>query len=104
MIRVKIELWLWLGSELGGDFRSPSEMRSEMVVDLPDATTVLAMFESLVSNYPAFGAKVFDLEKRKCYKNLMMTHNDRVFNQGDGYDQLLQDGDKVMVMPLYAGG
>ena len=51
-----------------------------------------------------FGAKVFDREKRKCYKNLMVTHNDRVFNQGDGYDQLLQDGDKVMVMPLYAGG
>ena len=104
MIRVKIELWLWLGSELGGDFRSPSEMRSEMVVDLHDATTVLAMFESLANNYPVFGAKVFDLEKRKCYKNLMVTHNDRVFNQDDCYDRVLKDKDRVMVMPLYAGG
>jgi molybdopterin converting factor small subunit len=104
MIRVKIELWLWLGRELGGDFCSPSEMRSEMVVDLPDATTVLAMFDRLATDYPAFGAKVFDREKRKCYQNLMVTRNDRVFNQADSYDQFLQDGDKVMVMPLYAGG
>lgn len=104
MIRVKIELWLWLGRELGGDFHSPSDMRSEMTIDIPEGDTVQTVFGQLARNYPAFAAKVFDRQSCICHGNLMVTLNDRAFSPDEIYDQVLQDGDKVMVMPLYVGG
>lgn len=104
MINVKIEVWLWLGRELGGDFRSPSKMRSEMTIKLPNGATIASMFDRLAQDYPAFGAKVFDRQSQRCHANLMVMLNDRALSADNIDDQVLQEGDKVMVTPLYAGG
>jgi aldehyde:ferredoxin oxidoreductase len=60
MIRVQVELWMWMGDELGEGFRSSSDMRSILEVDAEDSTTVRDLFADLADRYPSIDEKVFD--------------------------------------------
>ena len=102
MIHVMVELWMWLGNELGEDFESPSSMRSVLETVVEDGTTVGQLFEDLVNRYRPIGEKVF----RDCgfVPHVAVTMNGRVVNAYGLCDRVLQDGDGITVMPMYAGG
>ena len=106
MIRIQVELWLGLGKELGGDFQSPSEMRSIIEIDVEDGMTVKKLFSHLADRYPPIGEKIFNRGNESFYPNLnvIVTFNDRVISPHNVEDRILKDGDKIMVLPLYAGG
>lgn len=104
MNRVTIELWLWLGNELKGDFESPSEMRSIKEEAVKEGTTILQLLNNLARRYPAFSEKVFDIEKGKLHPYVVVNYNDQVISPHVVQDQVLKDGDKITILPMYMGG
>ncbi len=106
MIRVQVELWLWLGKELGGDFRSPSEMRSVIDMEAEDGMTVKGLFDRLADRYPAIAEKVFSRKNQSFFSNLnvLVKCNGRIVSPFSIDTGLLKDGYEILVSPLYVGG
>ena len=105
-MRIQVELWLWLNKELGGEFQSPSEMRSLTEMEVENGTTVRNLFDRLADRYPVIGRKVFNRQKEKFYPNLsvILTSKDEVISPYSGEDNVLKDGDTIKILPIYVGG
>ncbi len=103
-MKVKVELWLWLGRELGRDFRSLSSMRSELEVNLEEDSKIVEFFDQLAERYPVIGEKVFNREKQIFYENIVVTFNEKVMSPYKIYETKLKEGDKIIVLPVYTGG
>ena len=106
MIRVKIELWMWLGKELGGDFQSPSEMRSVTEMEVEGGTTMQELFEHLAHCHPAIAQKIYNPKNKKFYANLsvIVTDKNDLIRPYRSENNVLNDGDRIKVLPIYAGG
>jgi sulfur carrier protein ThiS len=105
MIRITVELWMWLGGKLGGDFKSPSEMRSVLEIDVEDGMTIQRFFDNLAGRYPLIGEKIFKIENKSFYSNVVVVLNDKVISPYKKvYEKVLEEGDKITVLPVYAGG
>ncbi len=104
MNRVTIELWLWLGNELKGDFECASEMRSVRTEDVDDGTTIGGFLASLAKRYFPIARSVFDIQGQKLYPEVVMNYNDRVINPDRMYDRILKNGDRITLLPLAGGG
>ncbi len=104
MARVTLELWMWMGKELGGDFYSPSEMSSILETDVEDGTDVRTFFNHLADQYPPIAKRVFDRTKKQVYPNVVVTFNNRVIGRNELYDQVLKEGDRVKAVQMYVGG
>ncbi len=104
MNHVTIELWLWLGDELKGDFECPSEMRSVKIDRVKDGTTIREWFRDLAKRYPPLAGRVFDIEAGTLNPEVVMNYNDRVVIPQQVYDTILKDGDRVTLLPLAGGG
>lgn len=104
MNRITIESWLWLGNELKDNFESPPEMRSIGEEMIKDGTTIRQLLADLARRYPVFSEKVFDIEKEKLYPYVVVNYNDQVISPHVVHDQVLKDGDKITILPMYMGG
>ncbi len=104
MINVKIELWLWLDKKLSEDFKSASDMRSELEIKLEEDTTVRKLFGQLSERYPVMREKVFHTKKQVFYEDIVVTLNEKVMSPYKIYETKLKEGDKIIVLPVYAGG
>jgi len=104
MNRVTIELWLWLGNELGKDFESPSKMRSIKEEKVEEGTTIRQLLDNLASRYPPIAQKIFDIKEKKLFPHVVINYNERVISPYIVYDQILRDGDKITILPMYVGG
>ena len=104
MNSVTVELWLWLGKELKGGFESPSEMRSVRNEVVEEGTNIGQLLNNLANRYDPFGQKVFDIRGKKLHPHVVLTYNDHVISPHNLYEQVLKEGDKITIMPLYTGG
>ena len=104
IMKVKVELWLWLGKELNEDFRSLSDMRSELEIKLEEDTTIGKLFDQLAERYPIIEGKVFNRGKQIFYENIVLTFNEKVISPYKVYETILKEGDKIIVLPVYTGG
>jgi len=102
MVHVKIEFWMWLSKELGQEFESPSDMRSNLQTDVEDGTTVRKLFQDLAGRYRAIKAKVFNYQRFSSSVALML--NGRIVSTKRFSDRVLEDGDTITVLPIYFGG
>lgn len=102
MVRVNVELWMWMGKELGEDFDSPSAMRSVMETEVEQGTTGRKLFEDLAARYRPIEQKVFNAGSFDPY--VVLTLNGRSIAASQLCDRVLEDGDKITVMPVYFGG
>lgn len=103
-VRVTIELWMWLGKRLDGEFRSPSEMRSVLTTEVEEGTQVKTLFDHLSETYPPIAEKVFDRTVKHFHPNVVVLFNDQVINQAELDQKVLTEGDYVKVVPMYVGG
>jgi molybdopterin converting factor small subunit len=99
---VTVELWLWLGKDLGGDFESPSAMSSVLEADVEEDSTVHDLFGALAARYQAIESKVF--VRGTFSPNVVVMVNDKVIGLAEANSTKLVHGDKVTVLPAYAGG
>lgn len=104
MNRVTIEIWMWLGNELKGDFESPSEMRSIKKEEVGEGTTIRQFLVHLATSYPPIAKNIFDIKTKRLSPNVVVNYNDRVISPYEVYDKILKDGDKITVLPMYVGG
>lgn len=104
MISVEVELWLWLSNELQGDFTYLSPMRCVRREEVPEGTTVGQLLASLAKRYPPLANKVYDLLENKLNPYININYNDRVISPYVVEDQLLKEGDKITILPMYVGG
>ena len=105
-MKIRIELWMWLGNRLAPDFDSLSDMRSAKEVEVEEGLTVIQLFDLLASRYPLIGEKVFDREKGHFHPNLsiVVTQDGRVVSPFKPQGDAMKDGQKITVLPLYVGG
>lgn len=104
MNQVTIELWLWLGKELEEDFESLSQMRSIKRVWVEEGATIKQLLNRLATRYQAIAERVFDQEEERLHFDVVLTYNDRVISPYEVYNRVLKDGDKITILPMYAGG
>lgn len=104
MNQVTVEIWLWLGQALGADFESPSEMRSLKRETIEEGTTIRQLLGRLARRYPPIAQTVFDIRAERPYPHVVVNYNDRVISPHIVHDQVLKNGDKVTVLPVYVGG
>jgi sulfur carrier protein ThiS len=106
LMRIRIELWMWLGKEPGGGFQALSEMRSFREMDVEEGLTVPQLLDRLAARSPVIEEKIFDREKRRLFPNLsvVVTHDGLVVSPFDVEKSEMKDGYKITVLPLYVGG
>jgi molybdopterin converting factor small subunit len=104
MNQVTIELWFWIGKELGKDFESQSEMRSYKKEMVEEGTTIRQLLDQLARSHPTIGERVFDTQQERLYPHVVVNYNDRVIDPHIVHDQVLRDGDKITILPMYVGG
>jgi hypothetical protein len=105
-VRIRIELWMWLGENPGGGFQSLSEMRSFREMDLEEGLTAIQLLDLLAAQSPLIEEKIFDRKSRKLLPNLsvVVTHEGLVVSPFDMEKTLIKDGYKLTILPLYVGG
>ena len=104
MNRVSVEIWLWLGKELGEDFEPLSEMRSLKKESVAGGTKIQQLLESLARRYPPIAQNIFDPEAKEINPEVIVNYNDKVISPHIVQEQVLGDGDKITVLPVYMGG
>jgi sulfur carrier protein ThiS len=104
MIQVTIELWLWLGNELKGDFECPSEMRCARVENTDEGTTVRKFLGDLAKSYLPISKSVFDIETQELFPDVVINYNDQVISPNQVYNRTLKNGDRITILPLAGGG
>jgi hypothetical protein len=97
---------MWLGDKLGGGFQALSEMRSCKEMDLEEGLTVIQLFDRLAAQHPLIGEKIFNRKEKKFHPNLsvIVTQNGLVVSPFIVEENVLKDGYKVTILPLYVGG
>jgi molybdopterin converting factor small subunit len=104
MIRVAVELWLWLGKELKGAFESPTEMRSVREELLEEGVTIGELLHRLAKRHEAIEKHVFDTEAKRLRPDVFATYNEEHITPQDFYERPLRNGDRIIIMPAYSGG
>jgi molybdopterin converting factor small subunit len=104
MNRITIELWLGISEEFKGDFQPLSEIRTGRVEEVEDETTIWQLLEYLARSNVHFARKIFDRDTKSLYPNLVLNYNDQVISFHEAYDKILKHGDKITILPMYAGG
>ena len=104
MNHVTVEIWLWLGKELEGDFESPTEMRSIKEERVAEGVTIGQLLEHLAKRYPPIARHIFDIPVKKFSPNVVVIYNGQAISPHIVHQQVLKDGDKVKVIPIYMGG
>ena len=102
--RITVEIWLWLGEELSPGFESPTKMRSVGQEKVENGTSIGDLLEKLAREYPAIEQRIFDIKERRLRNTVFLTYNNRVINPHTVLDQVLQDDDKITIIPAYIGG
>ena len=95
---------MWVGDELTEDFESLSEMRSQLMLTVEAGTTVRMLFDSLADNYTQIRQKIFCKDNHTLYSNIVTLFNNCVIRNSDLYNRVLEEGDKITILPIYVGG
>lgn len=67
-------------------------------------TTIGELLDDLARRYPAIAENVFDTQKQRLFPQVVLNYNDRVINPHIAHNQVLNDGDKICIFPIYTGG
>lgn len=100
VVKLKLEVYSWLTRAFG-----PQETgHIEKELEVQNGTTVRVLFDDLASGSAEFAEWVFDREKQNLTGRVSVFFNERVLELVDGLDTEIQDGDRVLLLPAYAGG
>jgi molybdopterin converting factor small subunit len=105
-LRIRVELWMWLGNDPGGGFQALSEMRSFREMDVEEGLTVIQILDGLAAQCPVIGEKIIDRKNRNLLPNLnvVVTDNGLMVSPFEVDKTPLKDGYKITILPLYVGG
>jgi molybdopterin synthase sulfur carrier subunit len=93
-VRIDLEIGFSFKRELEDGYRS---------LELPDASTILNAFELLGARYDIFRKRVFD-GAGGIRRNINALVNGGNVQLREGFDTILQEGDRLTVLPPVGGG
>ena len=105
-MHIRIELWMWLGNELGGGFQTLSEMRSFREMEVEEGLTLIQLLDRLAAQSSLIEEKVFDRKSRRLLPHLsvVVTQDGLAVSPFDVEKSALKDGYRITVLPIYVGG
>ena len=97
--QVTVEVVPWLNKYFGGKGLG----RVTVVEPVPAGTTIRGLLVALGQKYPAFKAKAFEGDSDVLSDHIALLVNDSWLNS-ENFDLKLKDGDKITLLPAFAGG
>jgi molybdopterin converting factor small subunit len=97
--RVKVRLEFWMADRLGWD--EPGPVITEEPFQQGDS--LRALLNRLAERNSRFPGAVFDPATQTLSSEVSLILNDHI-NLPQGLDTILQDGDRVLFLPILAGG
>jgi len=79
-------------------------MRSIREEHVEEGTTIRQLLDILASHYPPIARTIFDTKAKRLLPHVVVNYNDRVISPHVVHNQVLKDGDKITVLPMYMGG
>ena len=104
MNRVTIATWPGLIKEEEGEPQLSSRHSSVGEVEVEKGATIRQLLDVLARNNSFFAQEIFDLETKRLQDSVVMTYNGRVISACEAYERILDDGDKITILPVYPGG
>ena len=98
MAFVKIELLSWMGEGLAD---KPLRLLEREVAD---GTTLRELLAALVADHPPLAHRAYDPQADQVSEQVNLLVNDVLAAALSGLDTPLHEGDKVTLLPAYAGG
>jgi molybdopterin converting factor small subunit len=69
-----------------------------------EGTTVIQLLSDLVSTYPGFREGVFNPQTGTLNEQIGVVVNDQLLTFSEVTQNLLADDDRIVIVPIYAGG
>jgi sulfur carrier protein ThiS len=104
IMRIRLEIWLRLGKDLGKDFQRLSDTCYVLEEETGDGVTVRNFFGCLADKEQLIQEKIFKSGEDIFYPEVVVTLNDLIISPEELYERILKDGDKITVLPMFAGG
>jgi molybdopterin converting factor small subunit len=97
---VEITIYYWLseaftgGSGTSHTFQEPFQ----------EGETLGDLLNRLTSKLPSFGIVIFDSKNQRLYPQVNFVFRDKAGDPQKDLGRKLNDGDKIVFLPIYAGG
>ena len=98
--RGNIQLEFWMADRLG--WRGPHPLIIEE--PLVEADTLFSVLTRLAEKFPEFPESVFNPETHSLSSEVTIVVNDTVQNMSAGLGRKLKEGDRILFLPIIAGG
>ncbi len=100
MVTVTVEVLSWLRTKLGHSERA----RFVLPAELAGEATVGDLLARLARTVPGFGEHVYHVDDRRLDEHVVALLNGRALELAGGLTAPLRDGDRLVLLPGYAGG
>ncbi len=100
MCKVQLKIPPWVGIIL--DENSSNWVNLER--EIGEGTTISSLLADLAFSYPDFRKMIFNPDVGKVSDQVNVILNDRLLQLPDLADTKLNDGDSIIILPVYAGG
>ncbi|MBA7627150.1 hypothetical protein ES703_34612 [subsurface metagenome] len=100
MGKVRLKVPPWIASMLntqGSDW-------SILEMDIGEVTTIETLLAEIAINNARFRKAVFDPDSRQVNRLMNIILNDRLLQFSEVTETELNDGDTLLLLPIYAGG
>ena len=99
-IHVKVKIYSWFSGALVPGHDSALLLEEE----LPPGSSLRTCFLRLDARFPKFGEIIYDSGEDVLQVQVVLTHNGKLLTGSDSLDLVLQNGDSISLIPVYAGG
>ena len=100
MKAAKVKLEFWMGDRIGWNRPGPM-IREE---NLEEGETLRSLLTRLAGEISQFAEAVFDPKAQSLSSEVSILINDRIPNLSQGLEVKLQAGDRILFLPILAGG
>lgn len=100
LIHVQVKIYPWFSGILIPGLQSALLLDEE----LPAGCSLRTCLLSLTERYSRFSDVIYDPGKDILHAQVVITHNELLLTGDDRLDLVLQDGDSIYLIPVYAGG
>jgi molybdopterin converting factor small subunit len=97
---VEITIYYWLSEAFTGG-SGTSHTFQEL---FQEGETLGDLLNRLSSKLPSFGIVIFDSKNQRLYPQVNFIFRDKAGDPGKDFSRKLNDEDKIVFLPVYAGG
>lgn len=99
-IQVQVKALPWFSEIL-----APGQQRSVLLEeDLPAGSSLRSLLARLAARYARFDQAIYDPQRDFLRETVVITHNGRLVSPAACLGLVLQNGDRVALIPAYSGG